>query len=815
LQSSFSGAERDLFDEDAVSPSLSDHHHALLSHPAQFQIIRAHDLRSIGYIEKHDPPGQPELWADGRENSGEKEHRHPGDRPEDDSPASEVYNKAFQALTTKAMVHGLAFACPQGPSEGEGNKPPLMHAEMHAAYKMQFLVRVDPHRNRIIYDCFEAVPRFIDVGTSHLPTRRGMLLFKDIIGMGEDRGPCHDCEGDEFDTFLDRPFKNGFGMNEATKTASHMRDLTAQFLTGRQFRCAFSFDHINGIRLHRPIKDTLCALVLELGTPLPLGTAKEDPCTFAVRRVFSAQQADNRFKRTDDWTPGSCASRASRHYLYGDFDELKELSAYLCRVSPRLASLFSPTTVEEVRGNTLLEVPSSVLCYDAAPPFSKNSLEELIPMNSAENTPKAMVVGKDVSLNGRGQQQQNCRDRRTVQDIHEQLLMLGVGVEAFSGGNCVKRAMFLWLVKLPTSEQELQEVFWSGTCEECHAVVKCTLLDALKQDDSGGYDYEDGNEKGAIHCENCGRCSYLSRICSGKPESTSGKFHNHCHECPDFGECIAKESLPLEWATMLGGAGDYCMSHCSACGEHWFAGSMGNFPCTECGSDVYGNRKGKAPTDEAPPTGWSGYIGIDDLFETVQQQMVENMAQLFAADGIPDGLEAEAEMGPEDFAQFQAIAAGGAFDGASILQSDVIFPNTFPTSMPRPSRPSDGRPHPFSGAPIFDIPNPGAAVASGVEVEELSYAENVNQPCDAVDVTDLLDGIEGMSIFSSLVPISPGRAFGDTSSGCFNASGINSANGNFAVGSPPCAKERSSGGRDPTGKNKKKKRGRRHEKVRS
>ena len=40
--------------------------------------------------------------------------------------------------------------------------------------------------------------------------------------------------------------------------------------------------------------------------------------------------------------------------------------------------------------------------------------------------------------------------------------------------------------------------------------------------------------------EECGGV-YVTRICQGDPTFDSGKFHNHCTECPGFGTCIGKE----------------------------------------------------------------------------------------------------------------------------------------------------------------------------------------------------------------------------------------------------------------------------------
>jgi len=102
--------------------------------------------------------------------------------------------------------------------------------------------------------------------------------------------------------------------------------------------------------------------------------------------------------------------------------------------------------------------------------------------------------------------------------------------------------------------------------------VVCTVRHALKQRSSGGIDYCDGGEGGAVKCDNedCGEGNYLTRLCMGLKEAhyDSGKFHNHCWKCPDFGECIF----------------DYRNDHCDLCGDHYFAGNSG-FSCPCRGKD--------------------------------------------------------------------------------------------------------------------------------------------------------------------------------------------------------------------------------------
>jgi len=85
---------------------------------------------------------------------------------------------------------------------------------------------------------------------------------------------------------------------------------------------------------------------------------------------------------------------------------------------------------------------------------------------------------------------------------------------------------------------------------------------------------------------------YVTGICSGRPNFDSGKFHNHCTRCPDFGQCI----------------GDYREAHCGRCGGHYFAGLSG-FKCPCRGGDPernawdddgYSSSSYSASDEEAP-----------------------------------------------------------------------------------------------------------------------------------------------------------------------------------------------------------------------
>ena len=75
----------------------------------------------------------------------------------------------------------------------------------------------------------------------------------------------------------------------------------------------------------------------------------------------------------------------------------------------------------------------------------------------------------------------------------------------------------------------------------------------------------------------------MTNMCEGEPRFDSGKFHNHCVECPGFGMCIYdyREAHCDRWLL-------FCMlmtelsSQCFfRCGHHYFAGNTG-FSCSNC-----------------------------------------------------------------------------------------------------------------------------------------------------------------------------------------------------------------------------------------
>ena len=162
------------------------------------------------------------------------------------------------------------------------------------------------------------------------------------------------------------------------------------------------------------------------------------------------------------------------------------------------------------------------------------------------------------------------KNRKTkLEKINSQLQSLGVEPNE-DNGNCTRAAIYSGSIKLTGQLSDLDQVIISGTLD-CGHNCNATLGDLLEQPDYAGIDYIDGMLEATVLCDQngdqCGGRTYVTNICTGDPYFDSGKFHNHCNKCKTFGKCI----------------GDYRDEHCDRCGDHFWAGSGGQFGCERCG----------------------------------------------------------------------------------------------------------------------------------------------------------------------------------------------------------------------------------------
>lgn len=172
----------------------------------------------------------------------------------------------------------------------------------------------------------------------------------------------------------------------------------------------------------------------------------------------------------------------------------------------------------------------------------------------------------------------------SVEEVDRRLVALGVDAEklkakdyaGYTVGKCVRSAIQKGYIEVKGEDkEELNQVVFKGTFDNCGHEIDVKLSDVLYQPDYAGLDYEGGQEYATVICkemEDGKECeegrSYLTRICTGKPDMDDGKFHNHCGACPGFGVCI----------------NDYREAHCDECGRHYWAGLMGG-SCDRCHPD--------------------------------------------------------------------------------------------------------------------------------------------------------------------------------------------------------------------------------------
>ena len=106
------------------------------------------------------------------------------------------------------------------------------------------------------------------------------------------------------------------------------------------------------------------------------------------------------------------------------------------------------------------------------------------------------------------------------------------------------------MARVATTSRDFDDIILEDDCICCGAPHTARVRDVLRQPTYAGFDYEDGGQNGAVQCEGC-TGMYVTGLCSGNAHLDSGKGHNHCLECPDFGECV----------------GDYRNAHCRRCGD--------------------------------------------------------------------------------------------------------------------------------------------------------------------------------------------------------------------------------------------------------
>ena len=616
--------------------------------------VKPSERESESYMYVVQGGDEPEIddWGASEYGGGEMEEydfRHPGTSYDSDDEDIRGDNDIFSPINTKAgqKLYALAFARGSQPDDEVATPK---HAVLRAAYKLQLSVRVDDKRLALNLDCFEYKPPPADPTTdSGLPTLRRVERFDSCTGMGgRNRGmfgmdsDASDSDEDD-DPSLDEIVqpRDGGSFDSDTRISLIYRATVGDFFSGRLLRYRVPLVSVVGARLvvpHDGDEDdgddadakVDAALVLELDTPPPADA-------FAARKVCSSLHKENRFATVDDWTPYKVASRASRVYIYGALDELRQLAAHLATISAQFAGLVAPPPKKNKKSGAsphtacnTLAAPVS-LRYDAAPSFGTRvpvssamdessssgtdgsgvpSLQSLSASCAAKvGVTKAALQDKGfppaaVSAIAVAEAEAKAARKKTklgVDEVHALLVQRGLVTadEAERVNPCLKKGILLGHVTI-AEDATLETPLHTGECVCCSSELVCTIGDALWQTTYAGCDYEDGGENGAVQCEDC--CgNYITALCTNEPHFDSGKFHNHCTACPDFGECIF----------------DYRNQHCHDCGSHYFAG-MSGFACPDCGGGD-GHRAKAVPLKDLPPpdpSTWDGILpGIDETLE--------------------------------------------------------------------------------------------------------------------------------------------------------------------------------------------------------
>ena len=365
--------------------------------------------------------------------------------------------------------------------------------------------------------------------------------------------------------------------------------------------------------------------MLELSEPPPASA-------FAARKVLSEHQGEMEFVTVPDWTPEQAASHATRHYISGGADEIHALAAHLASISSKLATFLGKLDRSSAWQSSL--APPACLALADAPPFHSGSgqdaavcsgcsdgAESSVPSLQTLSAQTAVGLGASAvqaqdagyppaavaAIAAAQQAKEKPAQKLSCDDVHELMQKrLGLSAKAAAAANaCFKKGVLRGHIKLDEGTT-LQTIICSGKCICCgQPGLECTIGQVLEQSTYGG-DYEDGAPDGAVQCEDC--CGmYVTGLCDGRAEFDSGKFHNHCTQCSDFGVCI----------------GDYREAHCEDCGKHWFAG-MSGFACNHCGGGRGGGRKTQ-PLSETPPPPPSAFDGI---IEGAADKMRAHMADM-------------------------------------------------------------------------------------------------------------------------------------------------------------------------------------------
>lgn len=249
-------------------------------------------------------------------------------------------------------------------------------SELKSAYPLQLSVRMDESRKCIIFDCFEFKPQCIDMNDPDMskfyPTGRDWDRWTQAY-----REQDIDIYDDEYKDDDDDPYYTEKMKASEEKPFSKESEkvmifcsMAGAFAYSRCLRFRFPFNNIVGICLKSGEAEkntnkksrgnddnTGAVLIIELNRPPPANA-------FAARKVASRWTRENDFVLTQDWTPDSAASEATRIYLYGGLAELKQTVALMSKLWPPISVMLA---INSGKHNSLLG--DIHLEYSASPEF--------------------------------------------------------------------------------------------------------------------------------------------------------------------------------------------------------------------------------------------------------------------------------------------------------------------------------------------------------------------------------------------------------------------------------------------------------------
>jgi len=176
-----------------------------------------------------------------------------------------------------------------------------------------------------------------------------------------------------------------------------------------------------------------------------------------------------------------------------------------------------------------------------------------------------------------GKMTRQMKGRTILACVEVERMLKEMGIDPAECSRCILAAIQNGAIEITGKKEELETVLYESKGEVCDCKIPAKLGDVLLQGDYGGGDYEDNESSNAkVYCWTCkgkqeeeedytfGHFYFLTGMCDGQVSLNSGKWHNHCYECPGYGVCLH----------------DYREAHCSSCGGHGYRGACYTKGCS-------------------------------------------------------------------------------------------------------------------------------------------------------------------------------------------------------------------------------------------